>query len=566
MKTFNSRYLTYSEIAQEFVLTKNFQELLKPCHSILLGTRGCGKTTMLKMLHPAAVREYQKVHSEFHLEFYGVYIPADRQWSLILEQLDKETEHIEFYEKVSKSLVNVNILLAFIDTLKVLFDDESFGAEKKTKYLSLLVNYWKLGKNIPPIIDIIRLNLKGMIIDMKNAISESDFSFVFPYVCKSNFEDTIALAVELFNSLFEDSCKKWALCFDEMEIAPEWLQRKIVNGCLRSIDQTLLFKITATPDWKVCNNNHKSPTQGNDFEFIKCWNYDYSSTMEWRIFCDSIIESQVLSKYGVTQDEFISLLSDPKKHELNFFFHELPKVDKGFSEVFQKENYDENNGVIQIKNWIQRKKKYKYPVLLCRYSWFTQDRQYGIPFENVYLGDWLLYKMSDGNPRIFCNILGDIVLSLRSTKGNLMPKLPALRDIVTDYSKHFYEGSSFLLDEYKTEYGDFTFEELINIIGWYFNHELLSDRYNPSPITMFTLGKSSSLQSFVKKALQQGVVVKVEDQQVETSGSSDGIYRLSYMLYPYFHIIQSFAKNIISLEEILTYNLKNEDSSDFTNR
>lgn len=566
MKTFNSRYLTYSEIAQEFVLTKNFQELLKPCHSILLGTRGCGKTTMLKMLHPAAVREYQKVHSEFHLEFYGVYIPADRQWSLILEQLDKETEHIEFYEKVSKSLVNVNILLAFIDTLKVLFDDESFGAEKKTEYLSLLVNYWKLGKNIPPIIDLIRLNLKGMIIDIKNAISDSDFSFVFPYVCKSNFEDTIALAVELFNSLFEDSCKKWALCFDEMEIAPEWLQRKIVNGCLRSIDQTLLFKITATPDWKVCNNNHKSPTQGNDFEFIKCWNYDYSSTMEWRIFCDSIIESQVLSKYGVTQDEFISLLSDPKKHELNFFFHELPKVDKGFSEVFQKENYDENNGVIQIKNWIQRKKRYKYPVLLCRYSWFTQDRQYGIPFENVYLGDWLLYKMSDGNPRIFCNILGDIVLSLRSTKGNLMPKLPALRDIVTDYSKHFYEGSSFLLDEYKTEYGDFTFEKLINIIGWYFNHELLSDRYNPSPITMFTLGKSSSLQSFVKKALQQGVVVKVEDQQVETSGSSDGIYRLSYMLYPYFHIIQSFAKNIISLEEILTDNLKNEDSSDFTNR
>lgn len=566
MKTFNSRYLTYSEIAQEFVLTKNFQELLKPCHSILLGTRGCGKTTMLKMLHPAAVREYQKVHSEFHLEFYGVYIPADRQWSLILEQLDKETEHIEFYEKVSKSLVNVNILLAFIDTLKVLFDDESFGAEKKTEYLSLLVNYWKLGKNIPPIIDLIRLNLKGMIIDIKNAINDSDFNYDFSYVCKSNFEDTMSLAVEIFNTLFDKSCKKWALCFDEMEIAPEWLQHKIINGCLRSIEQTLLFKITATPDWKVYGNDHKSPTQGNDFEIIKCWNYDYSSTMEWRIFCDSIIDSQVLSEYNITQTDFLSLLSDPKKHEQNFFFHELPKVDKGFSEVFQKENYDEKNGVIQIKNWIQRKKKYKYPILLCRYSWFTQNRQYGIPFENVYLGDWLLYKMSDGNPRIFCNILGDIVLSLRSTKGNLMPKLPALRDIVTDYSKHFYEGFSFLLDEYKTEYGDFTFEELINIIGWYFNHELLSDRYNPSPITMFTLGKSSCLQSFVKKALQQGVIVKVEDQQVETAGSSNGIYRLSYMLYPYFHIIQSFAKNIISLEEILTDNLKNEDSSDFTNR
>ena len=499
MKTFNSRYLTYSEIAQEFVLTKNFKELLKPCHSILLGTRGCGKTTMLKMLHPSAVREYQKIHSEFSLDFYGVYIPADRQWSLILEQLDKETEHINFYEKVSHSLVNVNILLAFMDTLKTLFDDGSFDATVKMQYLSSLVTLWKLGKNIPPIIDIIRLNLKGMIIDIKNAISDSDFSFVFPYVCKSNFEDTISLAVELFNSLFEDPCKKWALCFDEMEIAPEWLQRKIVNGCLRSIDQSLLFKITATPDWKVCNNNHKSPTQGNDFEFIKCWNYDYSSTMEWRIFCDSIIESQVLSKYGITQNEFMSLLSDPKKHELNFFFHELPKVDNGFYEVFQKENYDEKNGVIEIKNWIQRKKKYRYPVLFCRYSWFMQKRQFGIPFENVYLGDWLLYKMADGNPRVFCNILGDIVLCLLSSKGKLMPKLPALRDIVTDYSKHYYEGASFLLEEYKTEFGIFSFEELVNQIGRFFQNELLSNNYNPSPITMFTLSKSSSLQSFIKK-------------------------------------------------------------------
>lgn len=552
MKTFNSRYLTYSEIAQEFVLTKNFKELLKPCHSILLGTRGCGKTTMLKMLHPSAVREYQKIHSEFCLDFYGVYIPADRQWSLILEQLDKETEHINFYEKVSHSLVNVNILLAFMDTLKTLFDDGSFDATVKMQYLSSLVTLWKLGKNIPPIIDIIRLNLKGMIIDIKNAISDSDFSFVFPYVCKSNFEDTIALAVELFNSLFEDPCKKWALCFDEMEIAPEWLQRKIVNGCLRSIDQTLLFKITATPDWKVCNNNHKSPTQGNDFEFIKCWNYDYSSTMEWRIFCDSIIESQVLSKYGITHDEFMSLLSDPKKHELNFFFHELPKVDNGFYKVFQKENYDEKNGVIEIKNWIQRKKKYKYPVLFCRYSWFTQKRQFGIPFENVYLGDWLLYKMADGNPRVFCNILGDIVLCLLSSKGKLMPKLPALRDIVTVYSKHYYEGASFLLEEYETEFGIFSFEELINQIGRFFQNELLSDNYNPSPITMFTLSKSSSLQSFIKKALEQGVIVKVEDQMIQTSEANDGIYRLSYMLYPYFHIVQSFTKDIIFLEELLT--------------
>lgn len=39
-----------------------------------------------------------------------------------------------------------------------------------------------------------------------------------------------------------------------------------------------------------------------------------------------------------------------------------------------------------------------------------------------------------------------------------MPKLPALRDIVTVYSKHYYEGASFLLEEYETEFGIFSFE------------------------------------------------------------------------------------------------------------
>ena len=56
----------------------------------------------------------------------------------------------------------------------------------------------------------------------------------------------------------------------------------------------------------------------------------------------------------------------------------------------------------------------------------------------------------------------------------------------------------------------------------------------------------------VKKALEQGVIVKVEDQMIQTSEANDGIYRLSYMLYPYFHIVQSFTKNIIFLEELLT--------------
>lgn len=551
MKTFNSRYLSYQEIAQEFVLTKNFQELTKSCHSVLLGTRGCGKTTMLKMLHPLSVREYQKIYTEFKLDFYGVYIPADRQWSIILEQLNKETQNVAFYEKVSKALVNVNILLAFIDTLKAVFEDEAFENSSKIEYLSSLVFAWKLNENTPPIIDLIRIALKSIIIDVKNAINDSNYGYEFPYACKSNFEDIISLAIEIFSSKFAFAKKKWALCFDEMEIAPSWLQDKIVNTCLRSMDQTILFKITATPDWRVQNQVSKSPSEGNDFELIKCWNCNYSSIQDWKVFCDSVIESQVLSKYNISQADFLKLISNSQKQDLNFFFQQLPKVDKGFYSVFHKENYDVDKGVIKVKNWIQRKNKYKYQVLHCRYSWFTKDVQAGIPYENVYLGDWLLYRMADGNPRIFCNILDDIVMSLLSQKGKLMQRMPAIRDIIMSYSHHFYDSSFFIQSVYDTEYGNFTFEEIIEKIGKYFQQSLLSDDYNPYPVTCFTISKKSSLQDFLKNALEQGVVIKLDDELIGAFDDGNAVYRLSYMLYPYFHIIQTTSKDVISLDEIL---------------
>lgn len=65
MNTNNSRYLTYEEVSSIFVKTSYFEQLSKPCHSVVLGARGCGKTTLLKMLHPNAVNEYKKRDSNY---------------------------------------------------------------------------------------------------------------------------------------------------------------------------------------------------------------------------------------------------------------------------------------------------------------------------------------------------------------------------------------------------------------------------------------------------------------------------------------------------------------------
>ena len=130
MATFNSRYLTYKQVSEQFIPTQNFYDLAKACHTVLLGARGSGKTTMLKMLQPEAIIEFQKVDNSFDVPFYGVYIPSDRQWSFILERLEAQIN--PFYTKVSQALVNLNVLLAFLDTLCFVL---------KTKNVSPVDNY-----------------------------------------------------------------------------------------------------------------------------------------------------------------------------------------------------------------------------------------------------------------------------------------------------------------------------------------------------------------------------------------------------------------------------------------
>ena len=47
------------------------------------------------------------------------------------------------------------------------------------------------------------------------------------------------------------------------------------------------------------------------------------------------------------------------------------------------------------------------------------------------------------------------------------------------------------------------------------------------------------------------MVIKLDDELIGAFDDGNAVYRLSYMLYPYFHIIQTTSKDVISLDEIL---------------
>src|ERR1039458_2564544 len=94
---FNARWLSPEDVARAFVPTNHYRSLVKFQHSLLMGPRGCGKTTLLKMLtkpaqdywHKERCRQEPELRRSFDRpDFVAIYIPSDVRWAFELRELD----------------------------------------------------------------------------------------------------------------------------------------------------------------------------------------------------------------------------------------------------------------------------------------------------------------------------------------------------------------------------------------------------------------------------------------------------------------------------------------------
>lgn len=551
MATFNSRYLTCRQISDMFVPTQNFYKLAKPCHSILLGARGSGKTTMLKMLQPEAVRVFNSQDDKLDIPFYGVYIPSDRQWSLILEQLDEQAN--PFFKHVSQALVNLNVMLAFLETLNSVLKDKDISSSDNYNFCKTFIQQMRLDENLPPVIEIINLHLRNLVIELQNAVREGNYDYVFPLVCKTNFMDSLTLVLGIIDWCYSkyNLNQLWALCFDEMEIAPEWLQNDIVGHYLRSKNQRLFFKITSTPDWTIPLNSFRDPSVGNDIEVIKCWNSELANFAEWKSFCNVIIDNMLFSKYGIDRDALRGLIT-VEKQDRTFYLENLPKVDKGFADYFLRDSDRDDNNKPVISRSSIRSKFYNGLVLAMRYQHFCYVAKKNYSHNFVYLGDWLLYSMADGNPRSLLHILDEIPVAME-VDGRLRMNIPVLNRVVREYSaKAMEERFSYcVMKPIELASIKYSFRDILMAIGDYFRNDLLGEKYNPFPRTMFAVDGSSELLRFIHVGLESGALIRIDDRNAYSGKYLNGVYRLTFMLYPYFGYVHTPTKDVVLLEDIL---------------
>lgn len=609
-RAFNARYMTYKEIAKTFIVSEQFNAISRNEHTILTGARGCGKTTLLKMLHPKALSEWISPEAnkiKENIPFIGIYIPADKQWTSQLETFKKNfLGQKEIVDNVFRGVINANILISTCDTFSTLIDlnqcENSFEVDLSLK----LIEYWKIPLPIPPNLYDIIIKLRSVVNDFNNIIERKNLDVKLPDICYSDFVDLVSIAIDCFESVNKKYSTpihvkdKWALCFDELEITPEFLQRNIISQNLRSRNQKIIFKLTSTPGLIELfdKTNNQSPSELDDYTKLKLWVYDNRSQKNWRMFCKNYMSKVLNDIYkkpidinvlfgehdyleGLKSEESIefSKLKSKNNSEFEeggimwFVMKSLQEFDKSFYDYLLRKNLNPLNPVpnsTNIASSVHRKIK---PIVLYRY-YFTEEssrksKEKKLRSRNINAfchGKDYIFDIADGNPRAFANLVNDFISQVQFTTGGILKKISIEKQarIIESFSTNyaFLRIRNYPKNEIKNN--SLLLWQIIDKIGKFFYNKLVLEDFNADPYILFYVDpRDIKTKHFIEIALESGAILKIEDEihRKDVRRYTD-VYRLSYSLYPNYRLPKIDynpidLKKILFAEEISTPNLFN---------
>jgi hypothetical protein len=572
--TFNAKYLTYQQVAETFIPNDEYVQLLGNNHSLIMGPRGCGKTTLLKMLTPAGLNfwnSYLSTNIKKEIPFTAIYIPSDIQWKSQLAFLNKHLQfQKDFNEKISDFLIATNIQMALCRTANSLvrftIDDNRKKLLIEEEICKGLIGLWEINKPLSATFDDLELELQRRVMNVNSIINRIVFQKIakdpfqlLPNYVFTDFFDIVKTSCKLFEVQFGyNESHRWALCFDELEISPRFLQIKLMKF-LRSVDQKFLFKLTTTPLFNL-ENNEVEASQDNDFKTIKLWVYDDSGSKKWRTFCDHLVADRLKRRYShqnltpeavfgeynldqIIKDE-LSFKGNfeagtGKGSSTNLLFKALAAKDDSFSDfLFNRKinpkdpfssNAEEDKSIF-LKHKV---------TALYRFLYKSRTRKnptihYGVPY---------IYDLCDGNPRSVIGLIDEILLEgeVDSIGKKVLVAQNKQTEIILRVSKKYFNlirnhpDSTLILRSQEFNLAN----DILRKIGNFIYNNIVKEDYVRSVPTTFTIDNEidQKVIRLLEHALYLGVIVYLDPiESLSNSGLLGKRFRLTYLLTPLFRI------------------------------
>ncbi|WP_377008203.1 hypothetical protein [Comamonas endophytica] len=532
----------------------------------------------MKMLQPKALAAWEGEEGDIarsKIDYWSVFTPADINWKTQVEhkaQLLSGEAQTQFSNAVFLS----HFREAFISCLLQITRDRpsndrggestrvELSREREVALCLALADSWHLPLRVPSLNGLKLALVEEMVhLGVPQAIEN-----LSPYMKRLAKMDVLGVAREIaenFVNVTELYNARWALCFDELEIAPITIQKDLFRY-LRSTDQRFVFKLAISPsnDASALLNQESAASAGNDFDAIPLWFIDQS---EREIFCRRLWEKYVsgtkaatLSPMAILQRSRFQFANEKSAYGRRRYdeaspwskdFQDLERIDRSFSDYLQQRGVRSSsleNVTREKMNSIVR----KIAPLVGFRSAYMQAAKGGIvaepvrrklkgPPPDVFSGWDAVCTATEGNPRWFGGIASRLILKwTQSPSGQALTREQQTHELHAAAKKFLAWINAIPVEVTQESMTYVSLHDLITALAKSFEQEVLGKIFKSDPVLSFTVdeGTPPSVQRLVIAALNIGAIVIVDDQDVNFTVTTPvgRVFRLVHLLAPHFNL------------------------------
>lgn len=582
-ESFNARNLDPTQVAQRFIPPRQFDELILRNHSIVVGPRGSGKTTLLKMLQLPALASWNHRDADnfrAKIDFTGVFVAADISWGAQLTALGEARLSDDLRTLLGFSAFTTHMLSALVRAIKEAMSPAiaeipslarlhvNLDRETIASLVRSLAGQWELTLELPTLLAL-QTALQGRlsrIAQIANQLALAGVRELDPNDVGSRFLyldalSAVSFGVEQFNARAEQPYRKWALLFDELEIAPQAIRQALLKA-LRSTNSNLLFKLSLSPYHQDAGllNTAIAAMPAQDYQPIELW---YARKEQGFQFSRALLEAMIADAgcVNVTPEDIfgnasVGIREEGSSEQLSAYrpgtelqkrYKRLAIKDPSFAS-YLGENHVDLDAMHQLSSAERASIIRKITsIVIVREAYRSEPQAIGggqrlgrsRKNANLYYGVDALLAIVEGNPRWLIGLMGPLIRRFkedgqkvsRSLQGSAISTAANRFRALLRTIPYVPNGSSPFRQKQTASRGLLS---LLDTLGERFRKHIIIDEFSADPVLSFSVDANISDNFLIAlgRALNAGAIILVPDSGAEAIASSirGKRFRLSYML------------------------------------
>ncbi|CAK3889215.1 ATP-binding protein [Vibrio crassostreae] len=557
----NARYLSSDQLAHEFVWTPIFESLVTNKNHVILGSRGSGKTALVKMLSHECLSQLDHPKARDIIDsksFIATYLPLKVEWVSSISDIDDENSLFVWS-------LNISSCARFIDTvnscLNSYIDQPVERVIVENKIAMKISQIW-LGKEVSSLSKItneleqIEFRKNVIFNKIKLGISLTDDEKIVGINFSSDLFKPIAMGAKVLQKeLNFPEGSTFCLCIDEAEFLNKE-HHKIINTHMRSFGD-IVFKMTTMPyrHYTLQTLTGAPLNIGHDFEYI---NIDkqgpYTSQGATKQFFEDFaerlfrkrLEASEIEERNITLKSLLGeslLIDNPNEaFDESRFIEALHEHCE--EKTINRAMYLLDSSQSKFSDEIERKLK---GTLILKESYKNFK---GNASPQIYSGYSLVVRCSDGNPRRLLRLFNHLFSRHLGMTGHVLEPLSE-----KEQGKRIREFSYSELENLNIEVKGKEAFELFSTIGRFLKDKLHDDKISTDVFNSFHYDiDDDAIWKHIETAVDLGLIYpdfRGSDQENKMPNRK-GRFSLAFCLTPHFYLMPRKG-SAVSLKQIIRY-------------